>query len=70
MPYLFKEVTVLNEGPLSQGCMYISKGGCVPINLLNLMCTTNVYCTTIVTNAICHLNFYRSFVNADIMDRP
>ena len=34
---LVREVTVLNKGSLYQGCVYVSKGGCVPINLLNKM---------------------------------
>ena len=32
--YLVGEVTVLQEGPLFQVGVYVSKGGCVPINLL------------------------------------
>ena len=33
MLYLVGEVTVLTEGPLFQGGVYVSKGGWVPINL-------------------------------------
>ena len=32
--YLVREVTVLLEGSLFQGGGYVSKGGCVPKNLL------------------------------------
>ena len=29
MQCLVRQVTVLKEGPLFQGCVYVSKGGCV-----------------------------------------
>ena len=32
--YLAGEFTVLKEGALFHGCVYVSKGGCVPKNLL------------------------------------
>ena len=35
--YLVREVTELKEGPLFLVGVYVSKGGCVPINLLNKM---------------------------------
>ena len=35
--YLVGEVTVLQEGPLFQVGVYVSKSGCVPINLLYIM---------------------------------
>ena len=34
LQYLIREVTILNEGPLLQGCVYVLTGGWVPINLL------------------------------------
>ena len=37
--YLVGEVTALKEGPLFQEWVYVSKGRCVPINLLNKMNT-------------------------------
>ena len=33
MQYLVREITVLKEGPLFEVGVYVSKGGCVPINL-------------------------------------
>ena len=48
MLYLVGEVTVLTEGPLFQGGVYVSKGGCVSINLLKICIKRKIFTNTII----------------------
>ena len=49
--YLVWRITVLKAGPLFQGVVYVSKGGCVPINYHKLVCS-------LIKCLLCRINWH------------